>query len=169
VAKALSEARVVTLTGAGGVGKTRLALRAAEEELPRFREGAWLVELQAVRDREAVAGAVAAVFRLSERAGMTTREALIEFLASKQLLLVLDNCEHLLDPVAELVEALERACPGLIVLATSREGLALEGERVIPIPALSAPATDADAATAADSEAVRLFVDRAGWVDPTSR
>jgi predicted ATPase len=166
VAKALGEARVVTLTGVGGVGKTRLALRAAAEELPRYREGAWLVELQAVRDPEAVAVAVAAVFSLTARAGMSTQEALIEFLGSKQLLLVLDNCEHLLDPVAELVEALELACPGVVVLATSREGLALEGERVVPIPSLSAPATDADLVSAADSEAVRLFVDRAGWVDP---
>jgi predicted ATPase/class 3 adenylate cyclase len=165
VAKALGEARVVTLTGVGGVGKTRLALRAAAEELPRYREGAWLVELAPVRDAQAVAVAVAAVFSLTARAGMSTREALIEFLSSKQLLLVLDNCEHLLDPVAELVEALERACPGVVVLATSREGLALEGERVVPIPSLSAPPTDADPVSA-DSEAVRLFVDRAGWVDP---
>jgi predicted ATPase len=148
------------------VGKTRLALRAAAEALPRFREGAWLVELQAVRDPAAVPRAVAAVFRVADRAGMSTLEVLIDFMASKQLLLVLDNCEHLLDPVAELVEALERACPGVAVLASSREGLALEGERVVPIPSLSAPAADADLVSAADSEAVRLFVDRAGWVDP---
>jgi predicted ATPase len=95
--------------------------------LPGYREGAWLVELAPVRDPEAVAGAVAAVFRVADRAGMTTQESLIEFLASKQLLLILDNCEHLLDPVAELVDHLERACPGVAVLATSREGLALEG------------------------------------------
>jgi predicted ATPase len=81
-------------------------------------------------------------------------------------LLVLDNCEHLLDPTAELVEVLERACPGVVVLATSREGLALEGERVVPVPALSAPAADADLPTVNESEAVRLFVERAGWVDP---
>jgi predicted ATPase/class 3 adenylate cyclase len=166
VAKALGEARVVTLTGVGGVGKTRLALRAAAEELPRYREGAWLVELQAVRDPAAVAGAVAAVFRLADRAGMSTLEVLIDFMQSKQLLLVLDNCEHLLDPVAELVDALERACPGLLVLATSREGLALEGERVVPVPSLSAPTADADRATVINCEAVGLFVDRAGWVDP---
>jgi predicted ATPase/class 3 adenylate cyclase len=166
VAKALGEARVVTLTGVGGVGKTRLALRAAAEELPRYREGAWLVELQAVRDPEAVPGAAAAVFRLADRAGLSTLEVLIDFMQSKQLLLLLDNCEHLLDPVAGLVDALERACPGVAVLATSREGLALEGERVVPVPALSAPATDADVATVHDSEAVRLFVDRAGWADP---
>jgi predicted ATPase len=166
VAKALDEARVVTLTGVGGVGKTRLAVRAAAEELPRFREGAWLVELAPVRDPEAVPGAVAAVFRLVERSGLTTLEVLTDFMQSKELVLVLDNCEHLLDPVAELVETLERACPGVVVLATSREGLALEGERVVPVPALSAPATGDDAATVADSEAVRLFVDRAVWVDP---
>jgi hypothetical protein len=166
VAKALGEARVVTLTGVGGVGKTRLALRAAAEELPRFREGAWLVELAPVRDPEAVPAAVAAVFSLTDRAGMNTTESLIEFLRSKQLLLVLDNCEHLLDPVAELVEALERACPGMVVLATSREGLALEGERVVPVPSLSAPAADADLVSAAGSAAVQLFVERAAWVDP---
>jgi predicted ATPase len=166
VAKALAEGRVVTLTGAGGVGKTRVALRAAAEELPRFREGAWLAELQAVRDPEAVAGAVAGVFSLSARARMATQESLIEFLASKQLLLVLDNCEHLLDPVAELVEVLVRACPGVVVLATSREGLALAGERVIPVPALSAPSADADLAATHESDAVRLFVDRALGVDP---
>jgi predicted ATPase len=166
VAKALTQARVVTLTGVGGVGKTRLALRAAAEELPRFREGAWLVELQAVRDPEAVAAAVAAVFRVADRAGMNTLESLIEFLSSKQLLLVLDNCEHLLDPVAELVEALERACVDVVVLATSREGLAVEGERALPVSALPAPAADADLANVGDSAAVRLFVDRAEWVDP---
>jgi predicted ATPase len=166
VAKALGVARVVTLTGVGGVGKTRLALRAAAEEVPRYREGAWLVELQAVRDPEAVAGAVAAIFGLTDRAGMSSQEILIEFLRSKQLLLILDNCEHLLDPVAELVEALERACPRVVVLATSREGLALEGERVVPVPALSAPAVDADLPTMNESEAVRLFVERAAWVDP---
>jgi predicted ATPase len=166
VAKAVGEALVVTLTGVGGVGKTRLALRAAAEELPRYREGAWLVELQAVRDPAAVAGAVAAVLGVTERAGMSTQESLIDFLRSKQLLLVLDNCEHLLDPVAELVEALERACPGVVVLGTSREGLALDGERVIPVPALRASAADADLATMIDCEAVRLFADRAGWVDP---
>jgi predicted ATPase len=166
VAKALGEARVVTLTGVGGAGKTRLGLRAAAEELPRFREGAWLIELQAVRGPDAVPGAVAAVFSLTDRAGMNTTESLIEFLSSKQLLLVLDNCEHLLDPVAELVDALERACPGVMVLATSREPLSLEGEQVVPVPGLSAPAPDADVVTVAESEAVRLFVERAGRVDP---
>jgi predicted ATPase len=166
VAKALGEARVVTLTGVGGVGRTRLALRAAAEALARFREGAWLVELQSVRDPEAVPIAVAAVFGFTAGAGMNTTESLIEFLRSKQLLLVLDNCEHLLDPAAELVEAVERSCPAMVVLATSREGLALEGEPVVPVSALSAPAADADLATVAESEAVRLFVGRAAWVDP---
>jgi predicted ATPase len=165
VSKALGEARVVTLTGVGGVGKTRLALRAAAEELPRFREGAWLVELQAVRNPQAVARAVAAVFRVADRSGMSTLEVLIDFLQFKQLLLVVDNCEHLLDSVANLVEALERACPDVVVLATSREGLALEGERMVAVPALSSPTADADVAAVTDSEAVQLFLDRAAWVD----
>jgi len=158
VVKALHEARVVTLTGVGGVGKTRLAQRAAAEELPRFREGAWLVELAPIRDLDQVADAVAALFGVTARAGMSMQESLIDFLHSKQLLLVVDNCEHLLDAAAELVEALERACAGLVVLATSREGLALEGERVVPVPALSAPAAGADLMTVGENDAVRLFV-----------
>jgi predicted ATPase len=166
VVKALHEARVVTLTGVGGVGKTRLALRAAAEVLPRFREGAWLVELQAVRDPGGVAEAVAAVFGVTARAGMSVQESVIDFLRTKQLLLVVDNCEHLLDAVADLVEALERSCAGLVVLATSREGLALDGERVVPVPTLSAPAPGADLGAVGDSDAVRLFVERAVSVDP---
>jgi predicted ATPase len=106
------------------------------------------------------------VFSVTDRAGINTTETLIEFLRSKQLLLVLDNCEHLLDPAVELVEALERACPGVVVLATSREGLALEGERVMPVPALSAPAADADLAAMHESDSVRLFVERSECVDP---
>jgi predicted ATPase len=133
--------------------------------LPRYREGAWLIELQAVRDPEAVPGAVAAVFRLADRTGVSTLEVLIHFLQTKHLLLVLDNCEHLLDPVAGLVEALERSCPEVVVLATSRQGLALEGERVIPVRALSTPDTDADVASVADSDASGcLWTGRAGWI-----
>ena len=97
VAKALAEARVVTLTGVGGVGKTRLALQVAAEVLPGFREGAWLVELAAVRDPDGVVGAFAAVFGVTARAGQTLEESLVEFLRTKQLLLVVDNCEHLLE------------------------------------------------------------------------
>jgi hypothetical protein len=153
---ALHEARVVTLTGVGGVGKTRLALQVAAEVLPRFREGAWLVELAPLRDPSATADALAGVFELTPRAGQTVQHALVELLRSKQLLLVLDNCEHLLGAVARLVVALERSCPHLAVLATSREGLGIEGERILAVPSLDPPEEGADMGAIASSDAVRL-------------
>jgi class 3 adenylate cyclase len=110
---ALSEARVVTLTGVGGVGKTRLALQVAAEALPRFRQGAWLIELAPVRDPDDVVDAVAAVFGVTARAAQSLVEALVAFLETKQLLLVVDNCEHVLDPVADLVDEIGRSCPGV--------------------------------------------------------
>src|SRR4029079_2906399 len=164
IVAALGEARVVTLTGVGGVGKTRLALQVAAESLPRFREGAWLIELAAVRDPDAVVDAFAAVFGVTARAGQTLDDSLIDFLRTKQLLLAVDNCEHLLEAVADVVETLERSCSGLVVLATSREGLALEGERVVPVPSLNGPAADADFDAAARADAVHLFIERARGV-----
>jgi len=134
--------------------------------LPRFREGAWLVELAPVRDPDSVPAALAAVFGVSVRFGTTLAESLAEFLRTKQLLVVLDNCEHLLEPVAELVEFLEHNCAGLVVLATSREGLAVEGERILPVPSLPSPSPDAAPEAAAQADAVRLFVERARAVDP---
>jgi predicted ATPase/class 3 adenylate cyclase len=167
VAAALREARVVTLTGVGGVGKTRLALQVAAEVLPTFRDGAWLVELAPVRDREGVAGAVVAEFGITTRAGMTLQETLVEFFRTKELLLVLDNCEHVLDAVAELIEGLVHSCRRLIVLATSREGLALDGERIVAVPSLIAPDPGAGTAVAAKAEAVQLFAERARAADDT--
>jgi predicted ATPase/class 3 adenylate cyclase len=165
VAKALGDARVVTLTGVGGVGKTRLALQVAAEVLPGFRQGAWLVELAPVRDPDRVVDAFAAVFGVSARAGRSVEESLVEFLRTKQLLLVIDNCEHLLEAVADLVERLERSCAGVVVLATSREGLSLDGEQNLTVPSLAAPPVDADLETIAQSEAVVLFVQRAQRAD----
>jgi predicted ATPase/class 3 adenylate cyclase len=164
--KALEEARVVTLTGVGGVGKTRLALQVAAQALQRFRDGAWLVELAPIRDPDGVVGAVAAVFGVSPRAGMSLDASLVEFLRAKQLLLIIDNAEHLLEAVAELVDTFERASPRLVVLVTSREGLALDGERVVPVPSLSGPPAGAGAEAAAETDAVRLFVERAQAADP---
>jgi predicted ATPase/class 3 adenylate cyclase len=166
VAAALGEARVVTLTGMGGVGKTRLALQVAGEVLQGFRDGAWWCELAPVRDQEGAAKAVAALFSVTPRAAETLEEAVVEFLRHKDLLLVLDNCEHLLESVAHLVNTLERSCPRLVVLATSREGLGVDGERILPTPSLSAPSADAAPQRMMEAGAVRLFVERAAAVTP---
>ena len=165
-AAALGEARVVTLIGVGGVGKTRLALQVAEQVLPRFGDGAWLCELAPIRDAAGVDDAVAAVFSVTARAGHSTRDALVEFLRNKELLLVLDNCEHLLAGAAALAAVLERSCARLVILATSREGLGIDGEQLVPVPPLAAPGADADLETITDAEAVRLFVERAAAVKP---
>ena len=160
VAALLGDTRIVTLTGVGGVGKTRLACQVAAEALPQFPHGAWLVELDRVRDPDVVVDAVVGVFDLPPRPGVELVETLVSFLRSKELLLVLDNCEHLLTPVAALIRALEGACPGLVVLATSREGLGLAGERIVAVPSLGVPGSD-DCDGVAGSEAVRVFVERA--------
>ena len=163
---ALGAARVVTLTGPGGVGKTRLALQSARQVTGRFADGGWLCELAPVRDPARVDGAVAAVFSVTARAGQSTREALVEFLRAKDLLLVLDNCEHLLDGAAALAAVLARSCERLVILATSREALGIEGERLVPVPPLRVPGVDADLAAITGAEAVRLFADRAAAVKP---
>jgi predicted ATPase/class 3 adenylate cyclase len=163
---ALGQARVVTLSGPGGVGKTRLALQVAGEVLPRFGDGAWLCELAPVRDPEGVDGAVAAVFSVTARAGQSTRDALVELLRGKQLLLVLDNCEHLLDGAAGLAGVLARSCERLVILATSREALGIDGEQVVPVEPLAVPGPGADLAAITDAEAVRLFAERSAAVKP---
>jgi predicted ATPase/class 3 adenylate cyclase len=164
VAAALGESRVVTITGVGGVGKTRLAIQVAADLLPRYREGAWLVELAPVRDAASVAEAVAAVFHLAARGGQCLEDSLIELLTQKQLLLVLDNCEHLLGSVARLVTHIEQACPGVVVLATSREGMAIEGEQLIALPPLEAGEPGEDIERLVHTDAVSLFVERARHV-----
>ena len=165
-AATLSGARVVTLTGPGGVGKTRLALQAAAQVAPRFGDGAWLCELAPVRDHACVDNAVAAVFSVTARAGQDTREALVEFLRTKDLLLVLDNCEHLIEAAAALAQYLAQSCERLVILATSREALGIDGERLVPVPPLAVPEASADLAAITQAEAVRLFADRAAAVKP---
>jgi predicted ATPase len=166
IAAALDEARLVTLTGAGGVGKTRLALQVAGQAAPRFGDGAWLCDLSPVRDPAGVDDAVAAVFAVTAPAGLSTSEALVEFLRSKQLLLVLDNCEHLLEAAAALAGVLQRSCERLVILATSREGLGIEEERLVPVPPLAVPGADADLTAISQAEAVRLLAERAAAVKP---
>jgi len=165
-AAALGGSRLVTLTGPGGVGKTRLALQVAGQVTERFGDGAWLCELAPVRDRAGVDDAVAAVFSVTGRAGQSTREALVEFLRAKQLLLVLDNCEHLLDGAAALAGNLAQSCERLVILATSREPLGIDGEHLMPVPPLAVPGAGADLAAVTQAEAVRLFAERAAAVKP---
>jgi len=159
----LSATRVVTLTGVGGVGKTRLALQVAAEGEVRsqFGDGAWLVELGPIGDPDAVAEVATATLGVQQHQGRTLLESLAEALRAKRLLLLLDNCEHLLDASAALVDALLRSCPGVSVLATSREALEVPGERARRVPSLALPAAGTSAEEIATREAVRLFVERA--------
>jgi predicted ATPase/class 3 adenylate cyclase len=160
IAALVREARIVTLTGVGGVGKTRLACQVAAEALPEFRNGAWIAELARVRDPNVVVDAVAAVFGVNPRPGVELLDTLVGYLRPKELLLVLDNCEHLLGAVVDVVRALEEKCPGLVVLSTSREGLGIAGERIVVVPSLGVPRTsDRDAVLSSD--AARLLLDRA--------
>jgi predicted ATPase/class 3 adenylate cyclase len=170
VAAALESVRVITLTGVGGVGKTRLARQVAADVLPRFRDGAWLVELAPVVDPGAVVEVVASALGVTQRQGLTLSASVIDFLRAKRLLLVLDNCEHLLDAVARFADEVIDSCPRVSVVATSREALSVVGERVVGVPSLELP-NEADAAeqTLAQTEAVRLFIERAVEAKPDFR
>ncbi|MGO9456555.1 MAG: adenylate/guanylate cyclase domain-containing protein [Acidimicrobiales bacterium] len=158
---ALDECRVVTLTGVGGVGKTRLALQVAAEVLPQYRDGVWVVELGGVSNGIAAEEAIASALGAQQQSGQALRESLLSFLRTKRLLLVLDNCEHLLDLVAALVEDMTGGAPDLTVLATSREALRVAGEQVVAVPSLTVPDEATGIDELASAPAVRLFVDRA--------
>ena len=168
VRRLLAGSRLVTLTGVGGVGKTRLALRAAAGLRRAFRGGVWLVRLDQLRDEALVAQAVAGALGLQDRAGYSPAASLAEYLAGRQLLLVLDNCEHLVDAAAKLADVLLRAAAGLRVLATSREALTIDGEMVLAVPPLPVPEAGQPltAAELAVFPAVRLFAERAAQVVP---
>jgi predicted ATPase/DNA-binding CsgD family transcriptional regulator len=158
----LSSARLVSLVGPGGVGKTRLAIRAAAEVSRGFSGGAWLVELADVRDPALVGNAVMAALDLRDQAATAPSALLAGYLEDKQLLLVVDNCEHLLEPAAHLVSELVRAAPGLRVIATSREPLTAPGEHVMPVPPLELPTAHARRLDEVrHNEAVMLFLERA--------
>jgi predicted ATPase len=153
---------LVTVAGAGGVGKTRLALHAAADQLPSFSDGAWLCELAAADDGETMAQAVAAALRVRPRAGLPVAGSVVEFLRTRTaLLLVLDNCEHLLAAAAALAAEILRGCRGVRILATSREALGVGGEQVFRLRPLSLPPPEATMATAGASDAVSLFAQRA--------
>src|SRR5215475_1338987 len=168
VKRLLAGSRLVTLTGVGGVGKTRLALRAAAELRRAFRDGVWLVRLDQLREEALVAQAVAGALGLQDRAGYAPAAALAEYLSGRQLLLVLDNCEHLVDAAAKLADQLLRAAAGLRVLATSREALNIDGETLLAVPPLPVPQAGQPltAAQLAVFPAVRLLAERATQVVP---
>ncbi|MCW2626162.1 protein kinase [Mycobacterium sp.] len=139
VTRLLSASRLVTLTGIGGVGKTRLALRAATETHQDFPDGAWMIELSELRDPSLITEVVAAGVGLRDESGRSLRDVLVEFLRSRRLLLILDNCEQVVDEAAKLAEVLLRACPELHILATGRERLGIGGEAVQRVSPLAVP------------------------------
>ncbi len=167
VAGTLADSRLVTLTGVGGVGKTRLAIQVAAEVVPDHPDGAWLCELAVASDPESMVQVIALALGVHDRPGVPVEDHIVEFLSTKQLLLVLDNCEHLLDAAARFVATVMRDAPGVRIVATSREGLAVEGEHMRALRSLPIPELDADFETVVQSDAGRLFVDRARAVDAT--
>ena len=171
IRRMLSRHRVVILTGTGGSGKSRLARRAAVRARRSFPDGVWLIELAALQDPGLLDSTVCAAFGLREQAGTPPRELLREYLGHQKVLLVLDNCEHLVVPCAELAWHLARSCPRLRILATSRELLGVPGEFALVLAPLAVP--DPDAAPEPSEprayEAVSLFVDRARAAHPPFR
>jgi predicted ATPase len=169
VKAALHQHRLVTLTGVGGVGKTRLALEVASELASEFPDGVWFFELAAVTGPSAVPDAVAAVLGITQQPGKSVSDSVAAALEGRVRLLVIDNCEHVLDAAGDLIEAVLAHSATVTILATSREGLAVADEQLWPVPSL-----DIDAGT--DSAAVTLFVERAcsvasrfRWPNPMRR
>ncbi len=162
IAAALESARLVTLTGVGGVGKTRLSLQVAAEVLPRFRHGAWFCELATAVDDDSLLQVVVSTLGVTSLPGRTLDRSIVEFLRAKSQLLVFDNCEHLLDEASRLAEAILRDCPDTRILASSREGLGVPGEQMLAVRSLPVPATNDGFDAITHSDAVALFAERAG-------
>ncbi|MGK2865184.1 MAG: helix-turn-helix transcriptional regulator, partial [Mycobacterium sp.] len=158
VCRSLDHNRLVTLTGAGGVGKTRLAVEVAGQLMTEFEDGAWYVDLAAITDPAVVPTTAARTFGLPDQPGRSTVDILLRFISDRRMLLLLDNCEHLLDSCGELIIALLGGCPRLAVLTTSREPIGIAGEVTWRVPSL-----------ALEDEAVELFIDRAQRARPNFR
>jgi class 3 adenylate cyclase len=178
VQRLLGTTRLLTLTGIGGTGKTRLALQVAADRVDAYPDGVWLVELAALTEPSLMPQAVAGVLHLREETGRTLSETLGDYLRGKQLLLLLDNCEHLIQPCARLTELLLRTCPHVQVLATSREALGILGEVTWRVPSLPVPdprrlrqdkagIVSDPVAALIQYEGVRLFVERCTAVLPS--
>lgn len=161
---------LLTITGAGGVGKTRLAMQLCEQAATEHPDGGWLCDLAPIREDTLVAEAVTTALDVQRRQDRSTIEGLVEVLQSRDLLIVLDNCEHVLAPIREVAAALLRGCSDVRIVATSREPLGVDGEAVWPLGPLSLPTADeTDPVMAMESPAVRLFVARATAAHPGFR
>src|SRR2546426_6425290 len=171
VKQTLLTERLLTLTGPGGIGKTRLALQAASELLEHFPDGVWLVELAPVTGPDLVPQAIASALGVTEQPGRSLADTLESYLAGRRLLVVMDNCEHLVDATARLVDRLLRSCPELHILAPSREALGIGGETIRRVPSLSVPEFGKPASLEGVTayEAVSLFRDRASTATGTFR
>jgi predicted ATPase/class 3 adenylate cyclase len=164
VVASLDEHRLVTLTGPGGIGKTRLSIQVAAELQPRYADGAWICELAGASDGESLLQLVAATLGVQPRADVSLEGSIVGFLATKQLLLILDNCEHLILAAARLVGAILRDAFDVRILATSREALGVTGERSSALGTLPLPDPTGDYEAIAERAAVRLFTERAAAV-----
>jgi predicted ATPase/class 3 adenylate cyclase len=160
----LASARLLTLIGPGGTGKTRLSLQLAADQLSEFKDGVWLVELAPLSDPAFILSTIASVLELHEVPGVPLLNIIIDYLRARQLLLILDNCEHLVDASAQVADQLLHACLQLKIIASSREALGIPGETVYRVPSLSLP--DTSARSLMDYEATRLFIDRAAKAEP---
>jgi predicted ATPase/class 3 adenylate cyclase len=159
--KLLAASRLLTLLGMGGLGKTRLSLQVAAEALDNFPDGAWFIDLAPIRDASLVPSAVAQELGVQEEPGRALAQTLAAHLKSRKLLIILDNCEHLVHACASLANALLQSAPDLRIIATTREALRIRGEQTYPVLPLPLPDRAAGAAALAKSDAVQLFMDRA--------
>ena len=167
VKRELATTRLLTLAGAGGSGKTRLAMEVARSLIVAYPDGVWFVELAPLSEEILVPKAVAEALKVPERSSETLTDTLVEVLADRQLLLVVDNCEHLIEAAAGLADKLLDSCPGMRILATSREALGVEGEARWLVPPLSVPEQGHAFIKELEAyESVRLFVERARGRDP---
>src|SRR2546430_3321246 len=163
IRKKLAGARLVSLVGPGGVGKSRLAIRVATDLARGFKDGSWLVQLAEVRDPDLVPNAALAALDLRDQAATQPSPLVLNYLRDRQLLLVVDNCEHLLGAAGQLVGEIISAAPGVRVIATTREPLSEPGEHVVPVPPLELPSADLSEPLdrLRQIEAVMLFTERA--------
>ena len=182
VVRLISASRLLTLTGSGGCGKTRLSLQVGANLLKEYSDGVWLVELETLSDPLLIPRALASALGVSEKPGYPLIDTLTDYLQSKQILIVMDNCEHLIEACVTLVASLLKSCPNLRILATSREVLGITGETAYRVPSLSLPdngnlttemedpsrdSGQALVASLIQYEAISLFIDRAVAVQPT--